>query len=85
MRCRIKLADGFDLVAKQLNPNWPVRLGRINVENAAAQSVFARHFNNVRGIVANRIEMLQQIFRVQALTAAKDSRQVRVKLSRSQP
>src|SRR5258708_30286270 len=70
LRCGIKLANGFDLVAKQLYADLSIRLRRINVENPAAQSLFPRDFDNVGGVISYTIKILPQSFTFSHLTPA---------------
>src|SRR5262245_42764256 len=57
LRGRIEAANGIDFIAKELHAHRPVALGRVNVENAAAQRVFTRHFDDVAAGVADNVQM----------------------------
>ena len=56
---RIELADGFDLVAEEVNADGALLLGRVDVEDASAQRGLAGHFNHVDAGVADGKEMLE--------------------------
>ena len=53
----IEFADGLDFIAKEFDAQRTVGLGRIHVENAAAQGVLARHFDHIGRCVADGVEM----------------------------
>ncbi len=58
----VKAADGLDQVAEQLDADGLGRLGREDVEDAAAQRVFADHLDRLALLVADAFQMRQQVF-----------------------
>ena len=57
---RIKLPYGLDFVAEKLDAHRTLGFRRVHIENAAAQGVFSGHFDDIGGVVANRVEVRQQ-------------------------
>ena len=47
LRGGIELADGFGFVAEELDAKRAVGLGRVDVEDAAANGILAGHFDDV--------------------------------------
>ncbi len=85
LRSRIKLADGLDLIAEELDAHGSVSLGRVHIEDPAAQGVLAGHLDHVGRVVAHGVQVLEQRLGVERLAAADRARQVGVVLRRSQP
>ena len=56
----VELADGFDLVAEEVDANGAVHLGGVDVEDAAAQGDLAGHFDDVDFGVADGEEMFDE-------------------------
>ena len=83
LRSRIEAANGVDLVAEELDAHRALGLRRIHVENASAHRVLTRHFDHVGGTVADRVEMAEQVFQVEGLSAPQGAGQIAVILSRS--
>jgi len=54
---RIELANGLGFVSEELDAQRTIGLGGVNVENAAANRVLARHFDYVGGGVADCVEV----------------------------
>ena len=82
--CRFELADGLNLVAEKLNAHRTVRFGRVDIENAAAQRVFAGHFDHIGGCISDGIEVAQQRISIERVTSPHDASQVRIVLSGAQ-
>ncbi len=59
----IESSDGFDQVAKQLDADRLGRFGRENIQDAAAQRIFADHFHRVALFVADAFQVRQQDLR----------------------
>ena len=56
----VELADGFDLVAEEVDADGAVHLGRVDVEDAAAEGDLAGHLDHVDPGVADGEEMLDE-------------------------
>ncbi len=80
----IELSYGFDFVPEELDTHRAFVFGRIHIEDPAAQSIFAGHFDDIGGVVADRVEMRKQRVNFQHFAAAHRSRQIGVILSRTQ-
>ena len=57
LRRRIELPYRFDFVAEELDAHRAICLGRINVQNAAAQRMLARHLDHIHRNVADRVQV----------------------------
>ncbi len=80
----IKLPDGLDLVPEELDAHRALIFRRIHIENAAAQGIFSGHFDDVGGVVADRVEVGEQRVDVEHFAAANGPRQIGVILGRTQ-
>ena len=60
LRVRVEAADGFDLVAEEVDADGTLHLGRVDVEDAAAQGDLAGHFDHVDAGVADGEEVLDE-------------------------
>ena len=76
----IEAADGFHFVAKELDAHGSLGLGRIDIEDAAAQGVFAGHFDDVGGGVADGVQVSEQVVDIERFAAAQNACQVGVVL-----
>ena len=56
----VELADGFDLVAEEVDADGAVHLGGVDVEDAAAEGDLAGHFDDVDSGVADGEEVLDE-------------------------
>ena len=81
---RIKLPYGLDFVPKKFNAHRTFGFWRVHIENAAAQGVFSGHFDDVGGVIANRVEVREQRVDVQRFATAHGPRQIGVILGRTQ-
>ena len=59
LRFGIELADGFDLVAEELDAHGAVGFGRVDIEDAAAAGELARHLDQVHLGVADAGQVTQ--------------------------
>ncbi len=84
LRAGIELADRLHFVAEQLDAHRAVGLGRINIQNAAAQRIFAGHLDHIHGDITHRVEVGHERFGIDGLRLAQGSRQFRVILRRAQ-
>ena len=66
---RVELADGFDLVAEELDAHGAVGFGRVDVKDAAAAGELAGHFDEVHLRVADAGEMAGKDFDVDLFAA----------------
>ena len=82
--CWVKLADGLNFVAEKLNPHRPVRFGRVDVEDAAPQRVFAGHFDHIGRRISDGIEVAQQRISIERVASPQDASQVRIIFSGAQ-
>jgi len=57
---RVRRALMADLVAEELDPHGPVLPGRVDIENAAAQSHLPRHLDHINARVPDREQMLDE-------------------------
>ena len=80
LRRGIELANRLDFVAEELDAHRAISFGRIHIENAAAQGVLPRHFHDIGGRVAHRVEVLEQRFRIERLAPPDRARQIGVVL-----
>ena len=78
LRGGIEAADGFDFVAEEFDADGALGFGRIHVEDAAAQGVFAGHFDDIGGGVADGVQMGEKIIDVEGFSATEDAGQVGV-------
>ena len=85
LRCRIEVADGFDFVAEKFDADRALGFGRIDIEDAAAQSVLSGHFDHVGGGVADSVQVGEKVVDIERLAAAQDAGQVGVVFGRAQP
>ena len=84
--CRwIKFANGLDLIAKELDAKRAISFRRVNIEDAAAQSVFSGHFHHIGRGVAHGIKVTQQGFGIKCLPAPQNPRQIGVVFRGTQP
>ena len=60
LRGGIELANGVGFIAEELDAQGAVGLGRVNVENAAADSILAGHFDHVGGGIADGVEVREK-------------------------
>ena len=60
LRLGIEAADGFDLVAEEVDADGAVHLRRVDVEDAAAKRDLAGHLDDVDAGVADGEQMLDQ-------------------------
>src|SRR5689334_9928630 len=79
----VELANGLDFVAEELNAEGPVCLWRINVKDATANGILARHLHYVSGRIADSIQMAQQRFGIERVAAANQTSQIGVVLGRA--
>ncbi len=56
----VELADGLDLIAEEVDADGPVGLGRVDVQDAAADGELAGHLDDVDAGVADREQMFDQ-------------------------
>ncbi len=85
LRLRLKLADGLDLVAEEVDAHGPVHLRRVHVQDAAAPGELPGHLDDVHLRVADRAQVVQQRFHVHLFAAAQHLRQPGVERGREQP
>ena len=78
LRGGIEAADRFDFVAEEFDAHRALGLGRIDIEDAAAQSVFAGHFDDIGAGIADGIQVSEQIIDVERFAAAQNAGQVGV-------
>ena len=71
LRLWVKLADGLDLVAKELDAHRPVRFRRVDIEDAAATREMAGHLHQVHARVTNAGQVRGEHFNVDFFPAAK--------------
>ena len=83
LRSWIKSADGIDFIAKELDPNRPLGLGRVHVENAAAQGILAGHFDHIGGSVADRIQVPEQVVEIERLPTPQNAGEFGIVLRRA--
>jgi hypothetical protein len=76
----IKLADRFNLVAKQLDAQRPVGFRRVGVKQAAANGILARHLYDVHGGVADGVQVRPQLLDVNLICFSNRARQAGVML-----
>ena len=76
----VESSDGFDQVAEQFDADRLRPFGRKNVQDAAAQRVFADHFHRIALLVADALQMRQQIFERDLLAHAQCERQLAIEL-----
>ena len=69
LRFGIELADGVDLVAKELDAHGAVGLGRVDIENAAAPRELAGHLHQVHLRVAHAGQVRGEGFKVELFAA----------------
>ncbi len=62
LRLHVEAADGFDQIAEQLDADGLGGFGRENVQDAAAQRVFADHLHRLALFVADAFQVRQQVF-----------------------
>ena len=84
LRAGIELADGVDLVAKELDAKRTVGFAGIDVEDAAAQGVLAGHLDDISLGVADGVEVRSEFFGIDGLATAKDLGKIEVELGRLQ-
>ena len=70
LRLGIELADGFDLVAEEIDADGAVHLRRVDVEDAAPASELAGHLDDVHLGVADAGEMVEEHLDVDLFAAA---------------
>jgi hypothetical protein len=61
--CGIVGANRFDRVADEFEPDWLVRTGRIEIDDAAAHAEFARFVHRILSRVACRCEQISEVDR----------------------
>ena len=84
LRGGIELADGVGFVAKELDAQRAVGLGRVHVEDAAAHGVLAGHFDHVGGGVADGVEVREQRFEIERFAAADGAGEIGVVVAGTQ-
>ena len=75
LRFGIEFADGFNLIAEEIEAHGAIHLRRIDVENAAAARELARHLDDIHLRVADALQMRRQHLDVDFFTAPQDLRQ----------
>ena len=80
LRFDIESADGFDQVAEQLDADRLGGFGRENIQDAAAQRIFADHLHRVAFLIADAFQMRQQIFQRDLFAHAQGERELPVEL-----
>ncbi len=60
LRFGVELADGFDLVAEEIDADGAVHLGGVDVEDAATEGELAGHFDDVDAGVADGEKVLDE-------------------------
>ena len=60
LRLRIEAPDRLDLIPEEVDTHRPFLLGRVDVEDSAAQRHLSRHLDDIDPGVADRQEMLHQ-------------------------
>ena len=83
LRGGIEPAYGFYLVAEEFDAHRALGLGRIDVEDAASQSVLPRHLDDIGGRVTHGVQMSQKMVDVKRFAAAQNASQVGVVLGRT--
>src|SRR5580658_678874 len=78
LRGGIEAADGINFVTEKFDADWTLGFGRIDIKDAAAESVFAGHFNDVGSGVADGVEVGEKVIDVEGSAAAEDAGQVGV-------
>ncbi len=76
LRRGIETADRFHFVAEELDAHRALGFGRINIEDAAAQSVLTGHFDDVGGGVADGVQVSEKIIDVERFAAAQNAGEV---------
>ncbi len=80
----IEFADGFDLVAEEVDADGAVGFGRVDVENAAATGELAGHFDEVNQGVADTGKVLGEHADIDFFAALESQRQAGVVAARKE-
>ena len=85
LRFRIKLADGVNLVAEELDAYRAIGLGRVDIEDAAAPGELAWHLNEIHLRVADACQVRGEYFHVDLFAPANRNRKTRVVIAAEHP
>ena len=80
LRFDVEAADGFDLVAEELDAHGLRRFRRKHVEDAAANRIFAHHFDRLAALVADAFEVRNHIFERHLFAGAQRERELPVEI-----
>ena len=84
LRSGIEAADRIDFVAEEFDADGALGFGRIDIEDAAAERVLAGHFDDVGGLVADGVQVREQLFDIEGFAAAQNAGEVGVVLGGAQ-
>ena len=85
LRAGLILSDGFNLVAEEFQPHWPLVLGRKDIDNSPSERKLPRRLNRVRRFVADATEMFFQVVETDLIPAGQFQPQSTVEGSLAKP
>src|SRR5262249_12777201 len=80
---RVKLADRFDVLTKELDAHRTVHLRRIDIQDSTAENELSWHLDHIHGGRTNVIEVLNQQLYVNRLAKTDDPGQIGIERNRT--
>ncbi len=80
LRSGIEAANRFHLVAEELDAHRALGFGRINIEDAAPQSILTGHLDDIGGVVADSVQVSEKVINVERFSAAQNASEIGIVL-----